>query len=335
MVNPVVRETALTLGASGFRADLTVALEARAALLMACITAFGRVIGEVGVDVGGYFCELERTLIVGKPMPKQKRYFEAMLKAQDAAFAAFGPSAKCSDIDKAVLLAEESAALDRKTRNMTSLSFSMNELGWLNQIFGEWDKSEQYHKEAVGISQRLDDFQSIASSCGRLGWLHFDKGEYAKAAECIAKSIEIEKEHELEPRFWDYNLVITCIELKEIEKANKLLEEFDKFVHGLDSKLYMLRADFCRAMLLRAEKKWDESIDQFETILKEWETMNPRRWDVYDYGRSTYEYARVFLDRDEKGDKEKADNVYKGFKPLSADDIADAFDHVPECYDLF
>lgn len=54
-----------------------------------------------GADVGGYNSELERTMIVGEPTPKQKRYFEAMMKAQDAALAALGPGVKCSEVDKA------------------------------------------------------------------------------------------------------------------------------------------------------------------------------------------------------------------------------------------
>jgi Xaa-Pro aminopeptidase len=61
------------------------------------------IIAEVGVDLGGYSCELERTMIVGHPTAKQKRYFDVMLSAQEAAFKAFKPGAKCSEIDKATI----------------------------------------------------------------------------------------------------------------------------------------------------------------------------------------------------------------------------------------
>ncbi|MGB9135393.1 MAG: Xaa-Pro peptidase family protein [Candidatus Bathyarchaeia archaeon] len=54
-----------------------------------------------GADVGGYSCELERTMILGEPTPKQQRYFEGMVKAQDEAFKAFEPGAKCSSVDNA------------------------------------------------------------------------------------------------------------------------------------------------------------------------------------------------------------------------------------------
>jgi len=54
-----------------------------------------------GADVGGYSCELERTMVVGKPMEKQRKYFGVMVEAQEAAMKAFGPGRKCSEVDKA------------------------------------------------------------------------------------------------------------------------------------------------------------------------------------------------------------------------------------------
>lgn len=52
-------------------------------------------------DVGGYHSELERTMIVGEPSPKQRRYFEVMLRAQEAAMKAMGPGVRCSEVDRA------------------------------------------------------------------------------------------------------------------------------------------------------------------------------------------------------------------------------------------
>jgi len=41
-------------------------------------------------DVAGYCSELERAVILGKPTEKQKKYFEIMVKMQDAALNTFG-----------------------------------------------------------------------------------------------------------------------------------------------------------------------------------------------------------------------------------------------------
>ncbi|TEU16242.1 MAG: aminopeptidase P family protein [Anaerolineales bacterium] len=50
----------------------------------------------------GYQSELERTMIIGSPSDEQRRFFAHMLAAQEAAFEALRPEAKCSDVDQAV-----------------------------------------------------------------------------------------------------------------------------------------------------------------------------------------------------------------------------------------
>jgi len=77
MVSPAVRETAMTLGAGRVRVALTVALEARAAILVACITAFGRVIGEVGISLllGGNILGYTRTLTTAVALETSKGEF--------------------------------------------------------------------------------------------------------------------------------------------------------------------------------------------------------------------------------------------------------------------
>ncbi|MGY4707033.1 M24 family metallopeptidase [Candidatus Bipolaricaulota sp. J31] len=53
-------------------------------------------------DVGGYWAELERTMIVGRPTEKQRKYFELMVAAQDLAFGEIRPGRRCADVDRAV-----------------------------------------------------------------------------------------------------------------------------------------------------------------------------------------------------------------------------------------
>jgi len=87
-----------------------------------------------GADVGGYSCELERTVIVGKPVEKQRKYFEVMFKAQDAAIVAFNPRAKCSDVDKAALRVIQKAGYTRLIRHHTGhgLGLEEHEPPWLD-----------------------------------------------------------------------------------------------------------------------------------------------------------------------------------------------------------
>jgi Xaa-Pro aminopeptidase len=92
------------------------------------------VVTGASVDIGGYSCELERTMIVGKPTPKQKRYFNTMLKAQEAAFESFKPGVKCSEIDKATIKVFKKAGLIHLVRHHIGhgLGLEGHEPPWLD-----------------------------------------------------------------------------------------------------------------------------------------------------------------------------------------------------------
>jgi Xaa-Pro dipeptidase len=55
-----------------------------------------------GCPMWGYNSELERTMIIGEPNEEQKKFFDWMKGAQETAFNAMRPGAKCSDVDRAV-----------------------------------------------------------------------------------------------------------------------------------------------------------------------------------------------------------------------------------------
>jgi Xaa-Pro aminopeptidase len=55
-----------------------------------------------GAAMWGYQSELERTMIIGPPSQEQRRFFDHMKAAQETAFEAMKPGARCSDVDKAV-----------------------------------------------------------------------------------------------------------------------------------------------------------------------------------------------------------------------------------------
>jgi Xaa-Pro aminopeptidase len=92
------------------------------------------VIAEVGVDIGGYTCELERTMIVSSPTTKHERYFGTMLKAQEAAFSAMRPGNKFSEVDKATIDVFKKAGLLHLTRHHSGhgLGLETHEPPWLD-----------------------------------------------------------------------------------------------------------------------------------------------------------------------------------------------------------
>ena len=221
------------------------------------------------------------------------------------AWASFG----MGNSDKALTLAEESDALSRKIGNLFNLSNSIGTLGAFYHVFGEWDKSEQYLKEALSISLRINNTQFISNAYGFLGWSYCDKGEYTKAKDCFEKMIDtLEKTGAEASQISNYQWpAVNYIELHEIDKARTLLDDLHKLAHEKQNKQLIADEDATRAMLLRAEKKWNESIELFEKSLQEYEALGARQWNVYGLAKYVlYEYARMYLERNQEGDKEKA-----------------------------
>jgi len=80
-IDPRVRRTALTLGASAWRTHVAVAREARFALLSGVVVSFGRVIAEVGAAmiVGGNIRFQTRTLTTAVALSTSQGNFELAL----------------------------------------------------------------------------------------------------------------------------------------------------------------------------------------------------------------------------------------------------------------
>jgi predicted ATPase len=212
-------------------------------------------------------------------------------------------------IDKARTLAEESDALNRKTGNLFSLSNSRLILGAFYHIWGEWNKSEQYLKEALSISLGINNTQQVASSYGFLGWCCYDRGEYVQAKEYFEKMLQVEeKTGKTSEQISDYQWVAqNHIALGEIDKAGTLINDMHKFAHEKQNKQLTADADATMAMLLRAERKWNESIELFEKSLQEYEALGARQWNLCWLVKNVlYPYGCAYLERNQPGDGEKA-----------------------------
>jgi predicted ATPase/KaiC/GvpD/RAD55 family RecA-like ATPase len=213
----------------------------------------------------------------------------------------------------ALLLAEQSVALDRKTHNLGGLSLALGNLGYVYTVLGEWDKSEQYFKEALNVSQKQDRFQETSRSYAYLGWFYLvAKEEPAKAKGFFEESLEIcEKAGAKSSKMlFSQGLIGSFIELREIDKAIKPLDDLHEYALEVKDKSLISIVYSLQARLFRAQKRWEESIEHFDKTLKEWEALKYRQRDAYTFARfGLYEYAQVYLERDQKGDREKAHDL--------------------------
>jgi Xaa-Pro aminopeptidase len=89
---------------------------------------------EAGVEVGGYTSELERTVIIGKPSSRAKRYFDSMLRAQNAALKEFRPGIRCSRVDEAAGRSFEHSEVKEGLRHHTGHGIGLDghEPPWLD-----------------------------------------------------------------------------------------------------------------------------------------------------------------------------------------------------------
>jgi tetratricopeptide (TPR) repeat protein len=216
--------------------------------------------------------------------------------------------------DKTVFTAEESIALDRKTGNMPNLSSSLNHLGSAYIILGEWDKAEQCFNESLKISQRLDLFRQIAFSSYDLGILYgLYKGEYAKAEEFLERAVaKFERAEAKYNQVWlSTALVWVYIQSGKLREANDLLSNIERFAIEKSDTWLAAIAEMLRGGYFRAQRKWEESIEQFEKS-REYDYTYVKRWVVYFFARFYLnEYARVYLERNQEGDREKALDLLK------------------------
>ena len=77
------------------------------------------IITGAAANVGGYRSELERTMIVGEPTPQFRAYFDAMLVAQNAGFAALRPGRTCAEAEAEVSRAIEAQGHKELQRHHT------------------------------------------------------------------------------------------------------------------------------------------------------------------------------------------------------------------------
>ena len=224
--------------------------------------------------------------------------------------------AGAGELGKALALSEESVALDRKTGNQNHLTMSLGELGNEYRMLGEWGKSEKCLIEAFNIAQGLKDYQAVGMSYGALATFYCEKGEYAKAKELAEKGYETVKETGDKMMQWWYLYFIAdwCMELGEIEKARSQVDSLYKSALEVEAKTGNKQATAfakrLKAKLLRTQGKWEESIEWFERSLRDFEAVNAKRWNVYDYAKRVLcEYAQVYLERDDEGDREKASKI--------------------------
>jgi predicted ATPase len=219
------------------------------------------------------------------------------------------------ELRKAVTLQEDVLELRKKGGQLTFIPVDLLNLGSAYLMLGELEKSEQYYNEAAIAARGKDEIVVNVSNLGCFGQLHFHRGEYGKARECFEEAVKLWEKNtggriNYYWYYWVGFLAWTYIELNELEKAKNLLDSQQKFILETGEERLDMHLQALRAMLLRAQKKYDESIELFNETLRKWESIGGNVWCAYWFARwPLFEHARTYVERNQQGDREKAVNL--------------------------
>ncbi|MEJ2281607.1 MAG: AAA family ATPase, partial [Candidatus Bathyarchaeota archaeon] len=231
---------------------------------------------------------------------------------------------------QALILSEESVSFDRKTGNQINLALSLGEMGYILGILGELDKSESCLNEALEISGRINDFPAIGLTYKALGKYHINKRNFEEGQKYSEKALELAKKtgSKMHQVLAGYYLALCSIELNEQCKAEKQIEnllELTKEVGDKERAAYVLGL---KGMLSKSKKNWNQAIKYFDSSIKKLEVLDVQTWDLYEFSkRIILEYGQVYLERNQKGDQNKAkvllQKALKAFNKIGAkEDIA-------------
>ena len=216
------------------------------------------------------------------------------------------------EADSTLSFSEESVALNRKIGNLQYLALSLLSLGNVYGQLGEWDKSEKALNEALLIAQKTNDKPALGMVLRMIGLLLLEKGEYTKAIDFFEKAHSVyENRMAVQEGGWRGPIALliarASIELRDLEKAESIINNVQQRAQEQKVGVFMAHVYEIKGKLLQVQRKWGESIEYFEKSLQEHKAAETMRWDVYIFAkRFLWEYAQVYVERNQEGDKQKA-----------------------------
>ncbi len=216
------------------------------------------------------------------------------------------------DMKKAIPMLEDILALDKRIKFTAHTSYVMWGLGECYYWLGEWKKSLHHLMEARDIAEKTGEYQASGTATFSLGELFMEMKDYVEAEKYFTESNNIcEKAGETDFQLTGIFPALSKLYLKkgDTEKAKKLIEKTYEYATETKSKLGIPEAEMLKAMLLREQKKWEQSTQHFEKSLQGYKSINAQKWYVHRFAELLYEYALMHLDRNEEGDKERAHSL--------------------------
>ncbi len=200
--------------------------------------------------------------ILGEPDNSLKRILLAWLLACRGWFSSY-----CRNGETSIRQLNTATDIFRKADDLPGLADSLNMLGNVYYVSGEYDAAFNAYNESLSIKRGMEDTPGIGAILNNLGNLAYQKMDYSGAERCYRESLEIDRrlgnQHGVSSSL--SNLAIVAINVGHQEEAEVYLEEAleleieigDMFniamVQGVLCELLLRRRDFPRAEVLLEE----------------------------------------------------------------------------------
>ena len=217
------------------------------------------------------------------------------------------------EVRKALAFLEELLALGKRTKNNVGVAQATSMIGHIYQYLGEYDQSLQYLREGYGIAKETKEYQTIAESAGMLGELLIEIEQYSEAEKYLNEGNNIYEKagNTLYQSFMTLPF-IARLHLKrgEIEKAKESIERMSDIAAKEKFRVGILIAEMLKGMLFKEQRNWEQSMQHFERSLTECKSLDAQKWYVHWYADNLYEYGSTYVERNKRGDKEKARDLF-------------------------
>jgi predicted ATPase len=205
------------------------------------------------------------------------------------------------EYDKAFECYEESLKIRYKINDKQGIATSLHNIGLMYFWRENYDRAIEYVKRSLMICEREDNLYSLAYTLLNLGYIFEHMEEYDEAFDKYEKSKKIsEKIGSIRELCWYYcrsaNVNFRKGNFKKaFEFCNKTFELSNKI--GAEESIGASKGVL--GMIYREQKRWKESIENFEYNIKILQEIG----DNWHLGDSYYEFGLMWR---EKGDTEKA-----------------------------
>jgi tetratricopeptide (TPR) repeat protein len=213
------------------------------------------------------------------------------------------------ELRKALSICEDNLAMCKRIKFEIQISGSLGGLGHCYHLLGEWEKSLRCLQESLDIGRRIGEYQFSAEAAQWLGELFTEMGDYDEAEKHLQESNNLlgsagDTSDQLRTTY--PSLAKLYLKTGQIEKAEELINMIQKNVTDKMGKFIIPHTDVLKAMLLREQKKWDQSLELFEKSLQSYRSLDAQKWNVEKFAELLCEYGLVYLERNSEGDREKA-----------------------------